>query len=62
MAVTNPEEEAKAKSLEKEFAGYLDITWAWTPAYPDAYFLNIVAPRCPKARLSKRWRSTWTYL
>ena len=50
MAVTNPAEAEKAKHMFREFAGSLNVSWAWTPAYPDVNFLNIVAPEVSKGK------------
>jgi len=50
LAVTNPDEAAKANKLQQAFADRLHISWAWTPAYPDAHFLNIVAPEVSKGK------------
>lgn len=50
LAVTNQQEADKANRLQRAFAGSLAISWAWTPAYPDAHFLNIVAPGVSKGK------------
>lgn len=50
MAITNAEESRKAKRMFSDFADRLDVSWAWTPAYPDVNFLNIVAPEVSKGK------------
>lgn len=48
MTVATPEEAAKARRFESEFADELVIAWATTPAYPGISFLNIVSPQVSK--------------
>jgi len=50
MVSRNPEEEAKARRFHLEFDGALIFSWVTTPAYPDVYFINVIAPGVSKGR------------
>ncbi len=53
LLVHNPEEEAKARSFQNEFAGSLRFSVARTPAYPGVKFINIVDPGVSKGEALK---------
>ncbi len=50
LLVHNPEEEAKARLFQDEFADSLRFSIARTPAYPGVEFINIVDPEVSKGK------------
>ena len=50
MFVSSPEEEEKARTLQNWFDGRLRFSWARTPAYPNARFINVLDPVVSKGR------------
>jgi len=50
LAVTNSEEQAKARRFQHQFDGSLHFSWARTPAYPGIDFINILAPEVSKGK------------
>lgn len=50
LAVTNPEELARARRFQRQFDGSLHFSWARTPAYPGVDFINILAPEVSKGK------------
>ena len=53
LLVHNPEEEAKARLFQDEFASSLRFSIARTPAYPDVKFINIIDPEVSKGEALK---------
>lgn len=50
LAVTNPEENARAQSFQGRFDDSLYLSWARTPAYPGVDFINILSPEVSKGK------------
>jgi Cof subfamily protein (haloacid dehalogenase superfamily) len=53
LVARTPEEQAKAERFNKEFASDLYFSWVTTPSYPQASFVNVVAPGVSKGRAIK---------
>ena len=53
LLVHNPEEEAKARLFQDEFASSLRFSIARTPAYADVKFINIIDPEVSKGTALK---------
>ena len=50
LVTTNPQEADKARSFCRQFSHSLSFSWARTPAYPGADFINILAPEVSKGK------------
>lgn len=50
LVARTSEEQAKAERFNREFASDLYFSWVTTPSYPQANFVNVVAPGVSKGR------------
>ena len=50
LVTTTPQEVAKARNFCRQFDDSLLFSWARTPAYPNADFINILAPEVSKGK------------
>lgn len=53
LVVSSPEEKAKAESFHQHFGNRLGFSITQTPAYPEVWFVNIVAPAVSKGKALK---------
>ena len=53
LFASSPQEEAEAKSFQNQFDGRLRFSWAMTPAYPGAHFVNVLAPGVSKGKAAE---------
>jgi len=50
LASVNPEQKARAREFYAEFKDSLHFSWAYSPAFPDVEFANVVALEVSKGR------------
>jgi hypothetical protein len=50
LVARSPEEQAKAERFHQEFIDHLYFSWVTSPSYPQAKFVNVVAPGVTKGR------------
>lgn len=50
MVVREPAVAEKTRRFCAEFESQLDFSWAWTPAYPETHFINVIAPNVSKGK------------
>ncbi len=50
LVTTGPEEAARARAFHEHFAERLHFSYAKTPAYPEADFINILSPGVSKGK------------
>lgn len=50
IVVASPEERAKTEEIQNRFSDKLNFSWTMTPAYPDLFFINIIAPDASKGK------------